>query len=95
MGAYVNADGMSNEEWLSKNGKRLHSVSRGDFDFRDKLPVCLVDNIVFQAAGIAFDEKEFDVFNNNNDNRPKKWFLVDKELLKTVSPELSRYLGDG
>lgn len=43
----------------------------------------LVDNGPFEAAGIAFSQRELDAFNRPSDPRPKTWLKVPtKEVLK-------------
>jgi hypothetical protein len=85
MGMYINpTNGQTKEEWLKDN-----IVS--DFDGRKPefptgantayLPVVLVDNFNFTALGVAFDEREFRLFNSPNDDREKHWYLVTKESL--------------
>ena len=45
--------------------------------FQENL-VCVVDNFVFAAAGYAYDEEEFKVFNSGGDGRKKQWFVYEK-----------------
>lgn len=89
MGFYINPkDGSSKEDWLKKNGSLL-VFGPSEFSWKDDvefLPVCLVDNGPFTAAGIAFNEREFQAF-NRPDDRPKEWYKVKKELLKEFLPE--------
>jgi len=45
----------------------------------DKALVVVVDNCMFEAAGLAFSEAEFKAFTNPNDNREKQFVLLDKK----------------
>lgn len=82
MGYYINPADMSKESWLSLNGRRISQLDVGNFDFSgDELPVCLVNNGAFTAAGIAYDKSEAQAFNNPSDARPKIWYAVKRELL--------------
>ena len=57
----------------------------------DLLPVVLVNNGFFTAAGIAFCARERDCF-LSDDGRPKKYYLAKIEDLLEVSEELKDYL---
>ena len=74
MGKYINGIGTSFEAKCA-NLKELHDAVETDASFKEDL-VCVVDNGPFAAAGYAFDEQEFNDFNDPNDLRPKKWFVV-------------------
>lgn len=83
MGYYINPEDMEKEKWLATYGNLISAEqalkhSAGE---NDQLVVCLIDNNMFTAAGIAYDDRERDAF-MMPDNRNKKWYLVDKELLK-------------
>jgi hypothetical protein len=98
MGAYLNPPDTSKEEWLAKNAK---SVSRDELakflgeGWKDlpagQLPVALVDNGAFSAAGIAYKEPELQVHLDPSDGRPMRYFLVEREKLYAVS-NLKDYL---
>ena len=83
MGYYINPPNMTKEQFLESYGLELnnppfwHDIERDGLDF----PVCLVDNGPFTAAAIAYSSSELDVF-KREDGRPKRWFLVARELLK-------------
>lgn len=81
MGYYINPKEGTKEEWLMHNAIRELSPAEVDlFDFFDggeELPVCLVDNGTFTAAGIAYDLEELAAF-RREDGRPKRWFLIDR-----------------
>lgn len=82
MGYYINPEGESKEAWLKTNASAIGARDAQAFDFSgDSLPVCLVDNGLFTAAGIAYDARERDVF-IAEDGRNKWWFSVKRELLK-------------
>ena len=94
MGAYVNPISMRKEEWLSNNAKPwLPTLSWNEIP-QGFLPVCLVDNGPFTAAGIAYSEDEYNRFRkpNTNDMRPKLWYIAPIDKLHGVSPELIHYM---
>lgn len=79
MGLYINPPTQTKEDWLAGNGTVLGTVpvSIEKFDHvATFLPVCLIDNGAFTAAGIAFDQREFDAMRRMDDHRRKLWFLV-------------------
>jgi hypothetical protein len=87
MGYYINPEDQSKEAFLKQHGTPISADHAASFDFTtNQLPVCLVDNIAFTAAGIAYDTKERDAF-LRPDRRLKRWFLVDKEALKPYYSE--------
>lgn len=88
MGCYVNPETEEKEEFLEREGEEVVSdyISE-NFKYikeKGKLPVVLVRNDQFSAAGVAYCEDEFERF-IRYDNRPKKFYLVDIEKLKEVS----------
>lgn len=93
MGAYINPVNQSKEDWLRDNGTETNVPASVDAK-PDHLPVCLVLNPGFSAAGIAFDERELQAF-TYPDGRPKKWFWVEtKKLLDPNVSDLHYYLKD-
>lgn len=95
MGIYINPPHETKEQWLKDNAILLEEPPIWSEVSRGRLPVCLVDNRAFTAAGIAYDARELDAFVNDGTTRPKKWFLVSIEDLVKVAPELKRIYPDG
>jgi len=82
MGYYINPKTGTKEQWLAENAKPISHSEAKNFDFtKSHLPVCLVDNIAFTAAGIAYVPAERDEF-LRHDGRDTKWFTVEKDKLK-------------
>lgn len=94
MGCYVNPLDCEKEEWLLEKGDIVDDAG-GAPDWSDtpegQLPVCLVNNGPFLAAAVAYNESEIRAFNDPSDYRPRLWFFVDIEDLKTVS-DVERYI---
>jgi hypothetical protein len=94
MGYYINPRNETKEEFLKKNGKSITNIL--SFRFNDVepgyLPVVLLDNGHFTAAGICYDEREFLDFIDPNDSRPKTLFVVSIEKLLEVEPNLKHVL---
>jgi len=55
----------------------------------DKALICVVKNPYFEAAGYAFNEREFLTFIDPTDARPRTWLLMDKKKAN----ELTGYNG--
>lgn len=98
MGAYVNPRNESKEMWLTrfaemvdwKPGEELPSFV--SFTREGNLPVILVDNGLFTAAGIGFDEREYKMMTDcTTDTREKLLFSAPKDKLLEVS-NLKDYL---
>jgi hypothetical protein len=83
MGYYVNPRTESKEQFLAREGRSI-SPKWGE-QKPDETIVVLIDNGFFTAAGIAYDEKEFQAFTSPTDNRPKTFYAVNTDKLRTVS----------
>ncbi len=70
MGYYINPPNETKEEWLNDNGMEVTDPSWDalpnfrptEFQDDDGVYVCLVDNGPFTAAGICYNEAEFNEF---------------------------------
>lgn len=81
MGYYINPQDCTKEVYLELHGQRLSEPpTKWDFS-SDSLPVCLADNGLFTAAGIAYDTRELEDW-VRPDGRPKSWYAVSREALK-------------
>jgi hypothetical protein len=84
MGLYINPIGMSKEDFLEKYGKK-HTFNDVRYNLQKGYAiVVLVDNLIFTAAGVAYDQRELDDLNNPSDDRPKKCYVVPFILLTYV-----------
>lgn len=85
MGYYINHPRVSKEVWLEQNGIPVPKVERSFVDPKSGLVlVCLVDNFMFSAAAIVYSPGEYREFSDESDNRPKSWYLVEVEKLKSI-----------
>jgi hypothetical protein len=82
MGIYINPPKGTKEQFLAACAT---PISREDFmTFSvpdDCLPVALVNNGAFTAAGVAYDLREVECFTHPTDFRPKKFYCVEKSKL--------------
>lgn len=95
MGAYVNPTDMSKEKWLLRNAKEVNYSMKWETVPENFLPVVLVDNGMFTAAGIAYNKGELEAFTDPTDIRPKRYFLAPIHRLHEVSSELEGYMERG
>lgn len=69
-------------QWLIDNTKAVRTAEPVA-GTAEMIPVCVIDNGAFEAAGIAFDARELAVFADLNDERERKWLSVPRtEVLK-------------
>jgi hypothetical protein len=92
MGHYVNPQHGTKETWLNANGI-LAPMSRIQWSDvpQGMLPVVLLNNGLFTAAGIAYDERELSAFQKPGDPRPRKIFFVSTTKLAEVSPDFANF----
>lgn len=95
MGAYVNPkDGTTKEAFLAKYGTEVTREAVASWSYADlgELPVVLVDNGPFTAAGIAFCPQERDVFLRDGGGRPMRFYVVPTIALHKACADLSTYM---
>jgi hypothetical protein len=86
MGYYVTPLTQPKEEWLKQHALREVASPPTWADVPTHcLVVCLVDNGMFTAAGIAVDEEELERF-KQPDKRKRRWFIVPKLKIFEVEP---------
>lgn len=86
MGIYINPREETKEEFLEKYGSLMTQRDVEVFEYRaethkEHTMICLVDNGIFTAAGVVFNEREREAFSRLEDGRPKKWYLVPINVL--------------
>jgi len=83
MGFYINpSNGQDQLEFLKENGRQ---ITREEFlkpVEKDMIRVCLLNNLAFWAAGLAYCQREAEVFADLNDGRPKFFFVIPKKGLE-------------
>lgn len=96
MGIYIETGGDKNKaEWLVHNKEDVSLImpnEQGEWptwealarDYPNQVPVCVVDNGPFEAAGVAYDEREYYRF-HNPDGRPKLWLLMKKSDVEEMT----------
>lgn len=87
MAYYVNPRDESKESFLQREGICAPSDRKISWESVPAgfLPVSLVDNGRFTAAGIAYSKAELDEFTRSDDPRSRRLYLVKVEKLLEVS----------
>lgn len=78
------ARGKANVLAKTEGVQEINCPSKYDDVSAEKAIICVVDNGMFDAAGYAYCEAEFEVF-KRPDMRPKRWFLMDKRLVNRLT----------
>lgn len=92
MGCYVNPQGMSKEVWLGMHGVYVGLTPPVWGEMPGCLPVCLIDNGPFTAAGVAYSVRELGDFSRPDDSRLKRWYWAEIDKLREVASGLDSYL---
>lgn len=87
MGLYVNPESSSKEEWLRLNLRDLHrtgdavtGAKHAEILAAGRVPLVLVDNGMFTALGVLYDQREAADF-AREDGRSKIFATVDRAAL--------------
>ena len=99
MGIYFDPRNVSKEEWLYFNAEKFIPASALDAQYdlirsNNQVPICLVDNGSFRAAGIAYTAFEYHRFIESTDDRPVSWWLVSVDKLLEEMPRMRQHLID-
>lgn len=73
------------------HGATIHTGSFEDVPAGRTL-VCVVQNGLFDAAGIVYDEDEYQAFNYYPDPRPKTWLTLPTEKVLELNPSVAHML---
>lgn len=86
MGAYINPENESKEDFLEREGKKIHWDMKPSWETipYGYLPVVLVNNPLFTAAAIGFNKREYE-FLTRHDTRERELFFVKIDKLWDVS----------
>lgn len=90
MGFYINPPEGTKEDWLHEHGEPLLNPRWPPE--AGKAIVCLVFNPHMTAAAVAFDEEEFNEFNDVQDPRVRLWYQVPLEAVLEVCPKVAAKL---
>ena len=92
MGIYINPPEGTKESWLREHSIETSYQSPLEPSKDDNTWVCLIDNPMFSAAGIMYNDGELKEFTNPNDPRPKLWILIPtKDLIEVTRVDFTKY----
>ena len=81
MGYYIQTGDLKKVEGINKLGGVEVQQPKKFEDIPSELAlIVVVDNGLFDAAGLIYSPEEFEAFTMPEDRRPKKFFYVDKKL---------------
>ena len=92
MGYYIEGPNKSKAEFIVSeyDGKIIPCPKEFNDIPKDKGLICVVDNGPFEAAGYCYDEREFQAFSNPKDLRPKKWLMIDRKTVNSLTHYVER-----
>lgn len=91
MGYYIEATGGKQKAaWLVKNAKGV--IVQKANPTMDSIPVVVIDNGPFEAAGIAYNQDELEAFTSPRDYRPKTIVMVPREEVIKHCPAVEHRL---
>ncbi len=85
MGMYIEDSSTEKKgEWIERVGVEFNPKATTWDVIRDagKLPLVLVDNGMFYALAVAYNESEFNAFMRDTDKRLKRWYFLDERAVK-------------
>ena len=89
MGFYLQTDAKHGKAEFIRDNHAATIVTQEEaeaaIDNPDLAVVVVVSNGPFEAAGFAFDRKEFEAFTSPDDRRPKKFFTMDRTLCRQLT----------
>lgn len=96
MGLYIEVPAFRNKaatiKELAPDAQDMPEGASYDDCPEDCLPVCVVDNGPFEAAGVAYNRREFGRFLLPSDSHPRTWLWVPIHFIKANAPAAKGYL---
>ena len=84
MDYYIDPRNESKESFLETRGVAVPDTFKWSDTPKGSLPVILINNGFFTAAGIAYSEAKFNAFTGVDDRRPKQFYTVSVEALLSL-----------
>jgi hypothetical protein len=95
MGYYIDTPHNKNKaKWLVDNcdAVKLPILHKDSHVSPGYVPVIVIDNEYFEAAGIAFDRDELEVFTSLRDGRPKQFLYMPRNKVIELCPLVEKHL---
>lgn len=91
MGYYIETSGPKNKaQWLVNNAKGV--IVPAATPSADSIPVVVMNNGPFEAAGIAYNQDELAAFTSPHDYRPKTIVMVPRDEVLKLNPSVESRL---
>ena len=91
MGYYIETNSNHGKaDWLVINSRAIQTLGPKT-GTKEMIPVCVLDNGLFEAAGIMYDQREFEDF-IRPDGRPRVWLLVPRKEIIKLNPSVESQL---
>jgi len=94
MGYYINPPNEEKEVFLHREGITAPINTKWEDIPKGYLPVMLISNGMFSAAGVCYSPRELEKFRRPDDRRLKLLLIVEIEKLLPVVPFLKEVLGE-
>ena len=93
MGYYIETEAAKNKaKWLVEHAGGVIVQQATPTPTHDSIPVVVVDNGPFEAAGIAYDQEELRAFTDPFDPRPKTIVMVPCDNVIKLCPRVESKL---
>lgn len=86
MGHYINPPDKTKEQFLEEHAKSVALPIVNAYEYNADhhptlVPICLIDNGHFTAAGVLMDATERRAFIEDGTGRPRKWYMCPIDVL--------------
>lgn len=95
MGTYINWAGMqptNKAQFILDHVDGAVALDKPSDVQDDHVPVCVVSNGPFEAAAIAYNDREIEEFTRPTDMRPKVWISIPKAWALAYDSTLAQYI---
>lgn len=88
MGYYIQGPNLGKAQHIVHNHQGQivdQETAKEHLNSEDKAVIVVVHNGLFEAAGLAYSQKEFEAFTEPDDTRPKQFVIMPKNLAHELS----------
>ncbi len=92
MGYYIETGSNHNKAQYLRETTKTLPAKLGELPPVGYVPVVVINNFAFEAAGIAFDKDELEYFTMESDDRPREQLFVSRPHVIRLCPKVERVL---